>query len=128
MNKIKINDLSPGEAALSSEEVAKYRRILELGEQFPPVEIYTIEDWPVVRNGNTRVRAHIEYCLANGVAIEFINCTPSIADAPSPVALNGLRNFSRYYGQGIDAFMRLPVCKNEDYEATQASVMRQIMT
>lgn len=128
MGKIQIHELSPGEAVLSAEKIAKYRQILERGEQFDPVEVYKVDGWLIVRDGNNRVRAHIEHFRANVLPLEAINCTPSIATAPSSAALDGLHKFSCYYGQGADAFVRMPVATNEDYESTQIIVMRQIIS
>ena len=128
MNKIQINDLSPGEAVLSDVKIAKYRQLLERGEQFAPVEVYKVDDWLVVRDGNNRVRAHIEHCRANAIPLEAIGCIPSTAPAPGPAALNGLYKLSRYYGQGANAFGRIPIATNEDYETTQTTVMRKIIS
>ena len=128
MNKIKINDLSPGEAVLSDIKIAEYRKLLERGEQFAPVEVYKVDNWLVVRNGNNRIRAHIEHCRANAIPLEAIDCIPSTAPAPGPKALNGLYKFSRYYGQGANAFGCMPIATNENYEATQTTVMRKILS
>src|SRR2546428_297668 len=106
MNQIQIDDLSPGEAVLSAEKIAEYRQTLERGEQLDPVHVYNVDGKLVVRDGNNRVRAHVEHCRGNGIPIDTISCIPSTAPTPRPAALDGLRRVSRYYGQGADAFAR----------------------
>ncbi len=127
MNQIQIDELSPGEAVLSAEKVVEYRQALERGELLDPVHIYKVNDKWVIRDGNNRVRAYIEHCRANGILTDTITCTPSTAPAPGPAAFDGLCRVSCYYGQGVDAFVRIPLATSADYEAMQTTVGQQIM-
>ena len=126
MNQIQIDELSPGEAVLSAEKVAEYRQALERGELLDPVHIYKVDDKWVIRDGNNRVRAYIEHCRANGILTDTITCTPSTAPPPGQAAFDGLRRVSRYYGQGTDAFMCIPIATSADYETMQTNVGEQI--
>jgi len=124
--QIPIDELSPGEAALSAEKIVEYRQALERGQQLDPVQVYNIDGGWVVRDGNNRVRAYLEHCRANGIPVSNISCTLSTAPPPDDAALDALHKASQYYGKGADAFMRMEVAQSADYKTTQACVARRI--
>lgn len=126
MNHVQIDDLSPGEAVLSSDKLAKYRQLLERGESLDPVHFYEADGKLVVRDGNNRVRAYIEHCRTIGLLVETISCIASTAPAPGPAALDGLRRVSWFCGKGVEAFMLMPVAEKDEYENTQTEVGQRI--
>jgi hypothetical protein len=56
MNKINIEELHPGEAALSANKVAKFLEALTNGNELAPVKVTNLEGSWGVRDGNNRVR------------------------------------------------------------------------
>lgn len=126
MNTIPIADLSPGEAVLSADAVARHRATLDAGQTLEPVEIYKIKDRKIVRNGNNRVRAYVDHCRALGNDVGSIPCVPSRAHQPGPAALGGLLTVSGHYGTGPRAFEAIPVASRNQYERMQTDVARKI--
>lgn len=124
--QIQINELSPGEAALSFERIAKHRQLIDNGEPFELVDVLKVDGWWVVRNGNNRVRAHIEHCQANGKPLDNICC--SLSAALDSRGLGELYKFSRYYGQCVDAFTCMPVATGTyaDYIDFHGEVSQEI--
>jgi len=124
MNRIKIDELSPGEVVLSAERIDSYRKAFARGEQPAPVEIYYTEGKTIVRDGNNRVRAYIEHCTAKNDPVSTIAFMPSVAHRPTPACHDGLCRASLFYGRGANAFLNMPVGAGADYDDLQASVIQ----
>lgn len=126
MTDIPVADLSPGEAVLSQDDVARHRAAFDSGDVVQPVEILEDEGKKIVRDGNNRVRAYVEHCRSKSVEVGSIACITSKAPKPGPAALDGLRKMSRHYGSGPSAFEAMPLAPRDQYESMQTEVARRI--
>jgi hypothetical protein len=125
MNKINIEELHPGEAALSANKVAKFLEALTNGNEVAPVKVTNLEGFWGVRDGNNRVRAYAEFGKLDGTSPE-IPCEEVSFGATQFFAREGLRRRIKYYGKGAQAFLKMPKVSDAMYKNTQTEKEKEI--
>jgi hypothetical protein len=122
---ISIDELWTGEVVVSAEAVAAERAHLEGGGTIEPVSVIRIGNRLIVRDGNNRVRAWIEYHLATSETIPWIPFLPS--DKPmSDDAAPELEMTAKYHGQGVAGFEKLETVPKADYERRSNEASKRI--
>lgn len=124
---ISIDDLWPGEIVISREKFDENIRVLELGNPLRPITIICLEGKNIVRDGNTRVRAFIEFHEKHKKVIENISCKFFIPDTKmsKEEVKKNYRKLAMHYGKGIEAFKKLPIANSdEEYNAEQYKVQQ----
>ena len=124
MNEVSISKLAPDEPVLMREKVASWLDRLTRGEQLPPIQVFEVNDYWVVRDGNHRVRAYVEYWLANGRPAQEIPC--EITSKPTPDNLEEIRQVSSYCGVGQRAFASLPIVPQDQVDSKRVEEYRKI--
>lgn len=123
---ISIEDLWPGEIVLDRKKFDEKLGILESGEALPPIIVINIEGKNIVRDGNTRIRAFIEFTEKHKKAIKKISSefvTPG-ANMTEEIRRNYLK-LAIHYGKGIKAFKKLPITNSTaEYDAEQYRVQQ----
>jgi hypothetical protein len=125
MNKINIEELHPGEAALSANKVAKFLEALTNGNELAPVSVTNLEGCWGGRDGNNRVRAYAEFGTLNGTSPE-IPCEEASFVATQFFAREGLRRRMKYYGRGTQAFLKMPKVSDAMYKNVETEKEREI--
>jgi hypothetical protein len=126
MSSIKIENLYPGEAALSTEKVQMHLDTLRNGGTLDPITVTLLDACWGVRDGNNRVRAYIEFSQANKTPLPEIPCTETIFESFNTVSCEGFRRLMKHYGRGAQAFLKMPKAPPDDYEKVQTETARRI--
>jgi len=125
MDSINVNELSPGEVALSTDRIAGYRAVLSQGGWIEPIHVYQDAGRWIVRDGNNRVRAYVEHCYAQGLPVGSVPCI--IGAGPShPDSRQELSLAASYYDVGPTAFLAMPVANSANYLDVQGEASERI--
>lgn len=115
MALLQIAELWPGDYALDGPTLLKYRLYLVQGKALNSIQILVVAGRYLVSDGNHRVRAFIEFYQDRNQNIPTISAdiyTPSQSEMPSG-RRRPLERISHHYGQGLSAFLLMPVSDSE---------------
>jgi hypothetical protein len=109
---VPVSSLYPGDLVLSDEKVGFYVAELERIGRIKPIVIAALSERRVVRDGNHRMRAFIEFHRRQGGEIPDVPAVTKSLDANTPVDRYLARrwaDFIDYYGCGAEAFLHMNI-------------------
>jgi len=111
-NLVPVAGLYPGDLVLAEEKVGIYIAELECVGHFNPIVIAEWSERRVVRDGNHRVRAFIEFNRKRGGEMPNIPAItrPLVTNTPvDRYLVQRWADFMDYYGSGAEAFLRMSI-------------------
>ena len=122
--KINIDLLSPAEAVVAEEKVEIFKNKLSKGEELEPVVVVNLEGRFLVTDGNNRARAVAEYYKEHGSeSVCQILTNERNSQSASDILKKEWMMISKYYGEGLEAFLKIRVSPETGYYQAQAEVI-----
>ena len=121
---IGVSRLAPGEAVLCQMSVDYFLNVLSQGSELPSITVFVDGSRWVVRDGNNRVRAYLEFCLGRNQEPSALVCV--VKEPLDPRARSELLLAANHFGVGVEAFLALEIVAPADYIAAQAAATRRI--
>jgi len=119
-----LDDLHPGEVVVKDWILAELATAIRDSKLLAPINCVRLHDRLIVRDGNNRVRALVEFSQ-NGPPVTMRGMIAG--DPPTEVGARMLTAAARFYGSGAAAFTALPSVGESEYDKRHGEESRKLL-